>query len=173
MKTLLFSYKFLFITLLYLPLALCSSDNDNESESETPFSPVNIDLTTGVNIEVDDTSFSKQGYNFTTYRVTSNEQGIDGISIAYPDSGNNPSSIVLNLDAINGISSITVSLFNNCGNGCTSFQIINDGNVIEELNTNDEIPTGIAEVTIDVSELQIDALRLSSFEAILYSIALE
>ena len=130
MKTLLFSYKFLFITLLYLPLALCSSDNDNESESETPFSPVNIDLTTGVNIEVDDTSFSKQGYNFTTYRVTSNEQGIDGISIAYPDSGNNPSSIVLNLDAINGISSITVSLFNNCGK-CSDFNMSSSHNTTD------------------------------------------
>lgn len=36
MKTILFTYKFLFVTLLTLPLALCSKDNDISKDEETP-----------------------------------------------------------------------------------------------------------------------------------------
>ena len=47
MKTLLFSYKFLFVTLMSLPLALCSSEDNSETDNPVVVDPDNPDTTGG------------------------------------------------------------------------------------------------------------------------------
>jgi hypothetical protein len=153
---------------MFLPLALCSSDDDNNNT--VPFEEVTIDLS-GLNVELEDTSFTADGFNFTSFRAESFSGGnFNGVSIAFP-LNDNPSIIELDLSSVNGISKIIISMFNN-GAGSTLVSAINNGNIVQEI-TDDDIPSSLTDLEINVTGQTIDALRISSFEAIIISIKLE
>ncbi len=172
MKTLLFSYKFLFMTLMSLPLALCSNDNDNETE--TPFEPVTINLK-GLNVALDDTSFVASGYNFNCYRAESSNIGTENesVSLWHPDQDSNPSSLELELNNVTGISKITLNTFNNNGTN-TLVSLWNNGTLVEEYNNvTNPINGNFTDTVIITNDREIDLLRITSFEASIRSIKLE
>ena len=168
MKTLLFSYKFLFMTLMSLPLALCSSDNDYE----TPFEPVTIDLSS-VDVALEDTFFTVNGFQFNARRVSTDEVTNDGILLAYPENGEG-SLLELDLSTVAGISKITLSIFNNNGDG-TVVSLWNNGTLVEERSNLPNATSGnlFKDTSLSVSGKQIDLLRITSFEATIRSIKLE
>ncbi|WP_298511071.1 hypothetical protein [uncultured Kordia sp.] len=151
----------------------CSNDDDDITPETETFMPVTINLD-GLGIDVDDTSFTTQGFDFTVFRVRSTDAYINnGILLAFPQDGN-PSTMELDLSDVSGISKITIPLFNNCANGCTVIQVLNNNEVIQLLNTNDVIPQGEAQAIINLSPNQaITRLKMSSFETTFYSITIE
>ncbi len=168
MKTLIINYKFIFMTIMFLPLAICSSDDDNNNTA--PFEEVTINLE-DLSVEIEDTSFTADGFNFTAFRSESFSGGnFNGVQMAFP-LNNDPSMIELDLSNTSGISKITISMFNN-GAGSTLVSTRNNGSIVQEI-TDDDIPSSLTDLEINVTGQTIDALRMSSFEAIIISIKLE
>ncbi|MEM6721108.1 MAG: hypothetical protein AAF611_17395 [Bacteroidota bacterium] len=172
------SYRYLklfFISSLsfILMASSCSNDDDDVTPEIEPFTPVTINLD-GLGLDVDDTSFTRQGFDFTAIRVRSTDNyTTNGLGLAHPQDGN-PSILELDLSNTNGMSKITVSLFNNCGNGCTVIQALNSNNVIQIFDNNDILPIGATEAVFNLSNSQaITSLKMQSFEAIIYTITLE
>jgi len=162
---------FLFMIFMTLPLALCSKDND---EPKQDFVPVTLDLS-GLNIQEDDTSFTVNGFKFSNvgsfsqdYSTLDNNNEIinfNGLTIWYD--GTDLHYIELLLDNIEGISKITVKVFNN---GTTTLVTIYNGNDIVEEN---QAPYRVNDVVFDVKNKVIDKLRISSAEGAAISIKLE
>lgn len=162
MKTLLFTYKFLFVTLLSLPLALCS-DNDSDETEDLSFEPIEINLE-NTNLDRLDTSFTVDGFNFKSEYAENTPDGIiNGIGIA-------PGSIELNLSSIDGISKISISIFNNCS-ACLDIQALNSNEVVYEIKGT-ELESGMNLVEMEINTA-IDSLRIWSGEAIVIWIKLE
>jgi len=167
------NYTVLLILLLSFILTGCPGSDEGEIIEN--FEPVTIDLS-GLNIQEDDTSFSKNGYSFTSFHAESVEsisstfQGnsitFDGIALWFSD-GQNPSYIELILDNTEGISKITARIYNN-GTG-TPVVLYNDGNIIDEIDA----PFKVNDIVFDVTNKTIDRLRISSFEGAVLSIKLE
>ncbi|MEW4923522.1 hypothetical protein [Algibacter sp. 2305UL17-15] len=164
MKTILFSYKFIFIIFTTLPLAMCS--NDDNTEEENPFQPVTINLD-GLNIDTDDTSFVVDGFQFKATRVKSQS---GGILLAYPNQASDFSVLELDLTKSIGVSKISISLFNNCS-GCLDIQILNGNQIVTEVKGT-ELESGENLVEIDINT-NVSALRIGSLETIIYTIKLE
>jgi len=167
MKTLLFSYKFLFMTLMSLPLAMCSNDDDN-NEIETPFESVTIDFSNST-LKKEETGFSVSGFNFINSNGKSGAFGVvddDGIFLG---SG---AWIELDLNSIQGISKITITLFNNDATIGTLVSTSNMGTNVQEF-TGREIPRRLSDFEINVEGKDLDALRIRSGESLIYSIKLE
>lgn len=165
--------KLFFISSLSFILMAGSCSNDDDEIAPESFTPVTINLA-DLGVELEDTSFTTQGFDFTAFRARSTENYTnDGLGLAYPQDGNS-STLELDLSNTNGISKITVSLFNNCGNGCTVVQALNNNEVIQIFDNNDVLPIGATEAIINLSANQaITSLKMQSFEAIIYSITLE
>ncbi len=169
--------KFLMV-IFFLSLVACTTDDNNDNQ--TTFEPITLDLT-GLGIEIDDTNFIVDNYNFNIYRTVSSDPGSNdmddsnnGILLAYPDGTSNPSTLELDLSSVNGLSKITISIFNNCGGGCTVVQTLNSNSeILQELNDNDTVPAGSSEVLIENINNSINSLKISSFETTVYSIMLE
>lgn len=169
--------KFLIVA-FFLSLMACSTDDNNDNQ--TGFEPITLDLT-GLGIEVDDTDFSVENYNFNTYRAVSSDPGGDDMNdsndpifLAYPDGNSNPSTLELDLGSANGLSKITISLSNNCGGGCTAIQTLNsNGEILQAFNDDTTVPTGSSEVLIENIDNSMNTLKISSFETAVYSIRLE
>ena len=174
MKTYRFLKLFFISSLSFILMAgSCSNDDDTITPEVEPFTPVTINLD-GLGIDVDDTSFTTQGFDFTTYRAVSTDAYTNnGIILAYPQDGN-PSTMELDLSGVNGISKITIPLFNNCGDGCTVIQALNNNEAIQIIDNNDELPIGATQAIINLSSNQtITSLKMESFETTFYSITLE
>ncbi len=161
MKTFLFNHKFLFLTFISFTLACCSSD-----DKENAFVPITINLG-GLNIDIDDTSFTANGFQFKATRVKSET---DGVGLAYPNANSDFSFLELDLRNSTGISKISVSLFNNC-RSCLDIQTLNGDQIIEEVKGKD-LDSGMNLVEIDINSA-ISTLKIGSLETIVYSIKLE
>ena len=166
---------FIIIT-LFLSLNSCSTDDNNKTVVE----PITIDLT-GLEIDIDDTNFSVNNYNFNIFRTVSSDpfgndmdDSNNGISLAYPDGNSNPSTLELDLSSVNGLSKVTISIINNCFEGCTAVQTLNSNSeVLQELNNNNTVPTGMSDLIIENINNSINSLKISSFETTVFSIKLE
>jgi len=169
MKT--FITRRLFLNLLFITSLLSScSDSDDTNDQRTPFEPVTINLQ-GLGVQLDDTSFTVESFSFSAFRVQSTTAGsFDGIELAFPQDGNS-SQIELNLGGVSGISTITVTLFNN-GVESTQVSALNGSATIAEI-VGDAISSGETTVELDVSGQTITTLRISSLEATIQSIRLE
>jgi len=168
---------FFLIASFFLSFIACKTENG----SQTEFKAITLDLS-GLGIEIDDTTFSVNNFNFNIYRTVSSNPGSideydsnDGILLAYPDRNLNPSTLELDLSSVKGLSKITISMFNNCGHqSCTVVQTLNrKREVLQELNDNLKVPIGSSEVLIENINSSISALKISSFETTVYSIKLE
>ncbi|WP_299765203.1 hypothetical protein [uncultured Dokdonia sp.] len=147
----------------------CSSD-DNNSNAPINFEPVTIDLTQ-VDIDVDDTAFTVQGFNFDVFRAQGTEQSglAPGILIAFPQNGN-PSSIELDLSNVEGLSRITARIARNASTPITFF---NGNTVVGEIMAVNEIDDLFEDNVYEINGQTVTAVRISSFESIVQSITLE
>ncbi len=169
MRTFIFSSKFLIVLSLTLPLMLCSRDDDSSFQEPQSFQPITIDLST-TTITIEDTEFTLQGFSFRVIRAISTALGGDGILLASPGENGEFSTLEMDLAATNGITKITISLFNNCSS-CLDIQLINNNQIITEIKGT-SLQSGTNEVEIDVSA-EIDTLRIASLETIVNTIKLE
>ena len=163
------------ILILFVSVLTSCANNENEPE---PFEPVTIDFE-GVTVNIDDTSFTADGFTFSAYRaetITSAQtnQIPSPYSTAiglYNSDSNGMSSIELILNGLDEISTITVVFADFVGGAIGStIEVYSSGVVIEEKNTLfDQNDT----VSFDVSGIPIEKVRLSSFEGFAASIRLE
>ena len=167
MKTFLLSSKFFLLSFLAIQLSLCSSDDDNTSVEEIAFQPITLDLT-NVDITTQDTTFDLQGYQFEVLGAQSNDLGYQGILLG--SFNGELSSLILNLVDVEGVSAISVSLFNNCS-ACLDIQVLNGNQVVQEIKGT-ELESGENVVPISINS-DIMGLRIASAEAIVNSIRLE
>ena len=172
MKSFFLSQNFFLMSFLAIQLSICSKDDDTPKEVES-FEPVTINLE-GLDVGLDDTTFVVDGYNFRAFRAESYApgNGNNGISLAYPQDGE-LSMIELDLSQLQGASSVTLDIFNNAGS--TVVSLWNNGNLVEE-NTNipnAEVDDRFKETVMNLNGREVDAVRVSSFEAIVKTIRLE
>ncbi|MAU70834.1 MAG: hypothetical protein CML04_01965 [Pseudozobellia sp.] len=168
MKTFILSSKFLLLSFLSIQLALCSNDDDSvPSPEEESFEPVTLSLV-GLDIDLEDTSFSVDGFDFSAYRAKSYEDSPGyGILLAFPQDGNR-SWIELDLSNTVGLSKITASV-SDYGGG-TTVVIMSNGEVVEEAK---DIPDDPSDIAFNLNGRAVDALRITSLEGDVNSIKLE
>lgn len=154
------------LTLLVSVLSSCSENDDQE-----PFDPITINLV-GLGIELNDTSFSTQGFSFTVYQAISDEgNGDNGILLAYPDNQDNPSTLTLDISGLSELSKITASI---ADQGAGIIDLMRDGSVVESINVSIGGSFQFREFSFDeVVGRNIDAFRYRSLEGIIQSIRLE
>ena len=152
------------ILILFVSLfTSCSNNDDQES-----FEPVTIDLI-GLGLDINDTSFTQQGFNFSVFQVRSNEASIPGIALAFPNSQNDPSTLTLDLSGITGINRIITNI-SDFGGG--ELELLNNGEIIETINVNGNQPE-FSDYSFTINGREIDAFRYKSLEGIIRSIRLE
>jgi len=149
------------------------SENDDGNSTESSFAPITISLE-ALNIDEDDTSFEVNGFKFNVLRGRSNDVGNadNGILLAFPLDGQ-PSQLELDMSNVDGVSTITVDIFNNAGS--TVVSLWNRGSLVEE-NSNipaAEVDMPFKETSFSLNTREVDLLRITSFEAIVRSITLE
>ena len=162
MRTILFNSKLLASFILTLPL-MCSPEDDSENEVEMDFTPVTISLQ-NVNIEEEESTFMVDGFQFTLTNGSPNSSGADGIFVG---------ALELDLEPINGFSTITIDMLSNSIS--TTISLLNNGNLIEE-NDNiagAEVDMPFKETMFIVEGQEIDLLRITSLEAVVRTIRLE
>ena len=159
--------QLLVVSMILLTLNSCSSDDDDMPIAEGTFKAVTINLT-GLGIELEDTSFSVEGYNFKAFRATSYTPDSSGILLAFAQDGQT-SNIELDLSSANGLSKITANVSDY--GGSTKISLWNDGSLVEEI----AVVGGArdTDVVIPVGEKTIDALRFTSLEGDVKTIKLE
>lgn len=143
-----------------------------------PFTPITL-VMTDVTIDVDDTAFTIDGYDFSAYRAKTYSlespnvsAADDGVMLAYAID-NNQSNIELELSNTAGISKIKIELSDFCGDGCTFIQTLNDNSVLQEIEGSTIDTSQRSVVTFKNVSSAITALKLSSFETRIHSITLE
>ncbi len=172
-------FQAIFLTTLFTLSSLlfnaCSSD-DNINSAPINFEPVTIDLTQ-VDFDVDDTSFTVQGFNFNNFmgEPCANLNCFPGIALFLGSNQDDLSFIELDLTSTTGISRITSRLLNNCLQS-TRITIFNGDEVINDFSA--FVPTtteegGFNDNLYETNGQTITAVRISSCEAIVQSITLE
>lgn len=157
------SFKTPFLTLFILFMTACESNSTSEPEiPEPPFEAVNISFE-GVDVQLNDTSFTVDGFTFRSESAQTTPSNFDNQGVDLT-----PGLIELELEGIIGISQITISMFNNSD---PTISLLNNGELVRE--TNDDLEGGVINAVIDVEGLTFDALRIFSFEATILSITLE
>ena len=164
--------KTILITIIAFSLFLfnsCSSD-DNNSSAPISFEPITLDLTQ-VDIDLDDTSFAVNGFNFDAFRAQGTEQSglVPGILLAFSQ-GDNPSSIEIDLSNVEGISRFTARIARNAPTPITFF---NGNTVVGEIMAVNDIDDLFEDNTYELNGQIVTSVRISSSETIVESITLE
>jgi len=156
-------FKTPFLILFILFMTACESNSTSEPEPPEPsFEAVTINLA-GVDVQLNDTSFTVDGFTFRSESAQTTPSNFDNQGVDLT-----PGRIELDLEGTVGISQITISMFNNSD---PTLSLLNNGDLVRE--TNEDLEGGVIDVTIDVEGLSFDALRIFSFEATILSITLE
>lgn len=191
MKTLLFTYKFLFLTLMTFPLALCS--NDNDAEEQTPKEPLEITFTENFFTECNQIK-TVQGVKMSMIAFTSDE--IDPNSLQKDligecnDPSNNfdveqrtdhslngevrlglyPDVLEIDLSGVQGRSKILLTIDDNCSIGCTNANLYQGSSIIKSIS-NQKVGE-VEDLVFDISD-NTTKVRIWSFEAFLYKVTIE
>ncbi len=148
----------------------------SENETQEPFEPVTIDFV-GVNVNVDDTSFTADGYTFNSFRAETVDPDpnigapipMRGVAL-WNGNSNGTSSIELLLNNLERVSTIIIT-FADYG-GQSTAELYSNGNVVDQVNFTFNSAQSET-VTFDVTNTPIEKIRFASFEGIALSIRLE
>jgi hypothetical protein len=121
-----------------------------------------------LNVTLVDTSFVVGNHLVKAYRAVSESAGGNkGITLAYGQFPQ-PSSVEISLFDTVAYKTITLGLFNNSE---PITELLYEGKVVKKHTCT--VESGATSVAIDVEGLKVDAIRIASFEAILYWMRLE
>ncbi len=172
-----FLFKTLILTFGLLFFNSCADDDAVIPDEPIEFEPITLDLL-GLGVDMQDTAFTLENYNFAVFNGVSLEPEPNGdvnsfengIGLASFVDGQR-SNLTLDLSPVTGVSGITVAMFNNCR--CTVVETIDgDGVVLQKFDGRNSIPFGPHEVIIENISESIASLRITSSEAIVRSISL-
>ncbi|MGB5943278.1 MAG: hypothetical protein WBG71_10380 [Leeuwenhoekiella sp.] len=168
MKAKIINTKILLIALMAIFSVSCTED---EGEPEISFDPITLEFKE-LGLDYDDTQFSIDGYNFVAYFVQSADNlqytPAPGIGLWNSTAGNGPANIQLDLNQFSGLNAITID-YEDYSNLMVS--LYKNGSLVKET---DHERNGTIErsLKVDIDD-QYDAIKLSSYEAIILTMHFE